>query len=247
MAADKTTTAVALTDDQRYLMVSNPNLIEALRENLGPNGSADKLDLPRLRVPAGGGLAWTVPTIEGPKPREYVEGVIISWSPVRAYWPQAIGDGGGNAPPDCSSSDGQIGIGTPGGACETCSFNQFGSKDAGGGTSNAKACREARGMLVLPQGELMPFYLPAPTMSIKTIKDYFMRLTSQGKPYHAVVTRFNLGQAQNKGGIVYSQIEPQWVRDLEDDERTALRAYRDAVVPAFTAAPRLTQSDFVGA
>lgn len=235
-------TAVTTTAPSGYLALAQPDLQVALRENLG-QGGVDVLDMPRLRVPAGGGLAWTVPTIEGPKPREEVIGVLMHWTPVRAMWLKDLGTGG-NTPPDCTSRDGETGIGDPGGDCATCPLNAFGS--AKGGSQTGKACREARGILFLPEGEYLPFYLPAPVMSIKPIKDYFMRLSSQAKPYWAVVTRLKLAQAQNASGITYSKIEPTFVRELTPEERAAISGYRDSILPAFNATVSLTAADVTG-
>ncbi len=242
--AAKESTAVTLTDDQRYLRVAAPELHQALAENLGTGGGTTPLDLIRLRVPAGGGTAWQVPTLEGPKNKDEVHGVVISWSDVRAYWPEALGTGGGGQPPSCTSPDGKIGIGDPGGECLTCPFNAFHTANSGEG--NGKACKEARGMLFLAEGELMPYWITAPTMSIKGLKTYFMQLASRGKPYHGVVTGLKLIQAQNAGKIIYSQIEARMVRELEPDEIAALEGYRKAVVPAITSQPVLTRADFMG-
>lgn len=239
---EETTSIVPAPASGGFLALAEPDLQLALRENIG-TGKGDVLDLPRLRVPAGGGLAWTVPTIEGPKPREEIVGVIVHWTTVRAYWASELGQGGGNTPPDCTSRDGEIGIGNPGGACDVCPLNQFGT--ARGGAANGKACREARGLLFLPEGEFLPFYLPAPVMSIKNLKDYFMRLASGAKPYWSVVSRLKLAQAQNNGGITYSRIEPAFVRDLTPDERNAIKGYRDGIVPAF-ANVELTAADVTG-
>lgn len=237
-------TELELTDAQRYLSVARPELRQALRENLGEGGGTSPLDLIRIRVPAGGGTAWQVPTLEGPKNFDEVRGVIIHWSTVRAYWPEALGQGGGNQPPQCTSSDGDIGHGNPGGDCDACPFNAF--QTANGGEGSGKACREARGLLFLGEGELMPYWLPAPTMSIKPLKSYFMQLASRGKPYHTVVTALKLIQAQNANKIVYSQIEPRMMRELEPDEIEAMEGYRVAVVPAITRVTVLTRADFAG-
>lgn len=241
----KSTTAVeVLPDSQRYLSVAKPELRQALAENLGSGGSTTPLDLIRIRVPAGGGTAWQVPTLSGPKNQDSVRGVIIAWSPVRAFWPDALGTGAGNQPPACTSNDGERGIGNPGGDCESCPFNAFHTANDGAG--NGKACREARGLLFLGEGELMPYYLPAPTMSIRPLKAYFMQLASRAKPYHSVVTELHLIQAQNATKITYSQIEPRMVRELDADEIAALEGYRAAVVPAITSRPILTRADFAG-
>ena len=239
--ATKSETTDLTVPEKNFLALADQDLRLALKENLGSGGTS-VLDMPRIRVPAGGGLSWTVPTLEGPKPREFMEGVIIHWTPVRAMWRKDLG-AGGNAPPDCTSRDGETGIGDPGGACDACPFNEFGS--ASGGTKSGKACREARGLLFLPSDSFLPFYLPAPVMSIKPLKDYFMRLASQALPYWGVVSKFGLEQAQNAGSITYSRIVPTFVRKLTPDERGAISAYRESILPAFNASATaaLTQDD----
>jgi hypothetical protein len=239
----ETTKAVATTPETGgFLSLANPDLQLAMSENLGPAGSTTLLDLPRLKVPAGGGLAWTIHTLEGPKPEAEIEGVIVHWTQVRAYWQSELGAGGGSAPPDCTSRDGEYGIGEPGGVCAECPMNQFNTAP---GNRPGKACREARGMLVAIEGQAMPMYLPAPVMSIKPLREYFMRLASAAKPYYGIVSSFKLEQAQNNGGVVYSRIVPGYVRDLSPEERKAIDAYRAAILPAFAANAVLRKSDLV--
>ena len=210
--------------------IGNPDMAVALRENLDPNGSV--LDLPSVRVPAGGMTLWTVDTLEGPQTVKEIEGVILHRANARAYWPKGLGEGG-DPVPSCASADGRRGIGTPGGDCSVCPFNQFGT--AKDGTAAGKACREAIALLVLVESQALPIRLVVPTMSMKPINAYFMRLASNGKPFHAVVSAFRLVQARNATGITFSTVEPRFVRNLSADERAGLEGYRAAVLPAFNA------------
>ena len=71
-----------------------------------------------------------IATLEGEESAKTVEGIIVGWRPARIYWKKGLNEGGGKLPPDCTSIDGFIGIGDPGGACATCPFSKFGSSSS---------------------------------------------------------------------------------------------------------------------
>jgi len=92
------------------------NLLEVLRDNVGEAG-IQALDLPRIKVTPGGSTIWLIATLEGEESTKTVEGVFLGWRNARIYWKKAMNEGGGKQPPDCTSRDGFVGIGDPGGAC----------------------------------------------------------------------------------------------------------------------------------
>ena len=172
------------------------NLAEAMASELsGMNISFD-----RVSVPAAGGLAYELP---GEMPGETdmakeFTGVILYHHPMFTYYRDTFS--GGNNPPDCGSYDGVMGTGDPGGRCDKCPLNQFGS-----GANGGKACKNKRRVYILREGELIPILLTLPTGSMREFSVYIKRLLTKGKKSSAVVTKFSLKKATNAGGIAYSQ------------------------------------------
>ena len=70
----------------------------ALSTNVGA-GALSEFDLPRIKMPAGGGLQWAVPTLEGEAMEPVIEGVIVLARDTRAYYSQPISKSGGSQPP----------------------------------------------------------------------------------------------------------------------------------------------------
>ena len=212
-------------NEPRYLPIEVDGFSwqEIVKENLGGQAPGT-FDLPRIRIPSGGGIAWTVPTLEGPDAMKELRGVIIKWQTMRAYWATAFEDSGAGTPPDCNSADGEWGKGNPGGNCATCPLNEFGS-----GKDNSKACKEVRMLFVLRFGDILPVAIPLAPMSIKPCKDYFMGLASEKRvPFYGVETVLTLEQAQNKGNIKYSKAKFGYGRALTSEEVAYVKQFREA-------------------
>src|SRR5262245_41332783 len=122
---------------------------EAVTTNLGDTITV--VDLERIRVPAGGGTAWTLQTLEGEKIEKELAGIIVGWRDTRAYWKVPM-ESDGNAPPNCSSIDARTGIGEPGGDCRRCRFAEFGSSSNGEG----QACKQVRQLFFLRPENVLP-------------------------------------------------------------------------------------------
>jgi len=200
MAKTETTTetAVALigTNDFRAVAVlgeTGENMMELMRENVGDQISI--FDFPKMTVPAGGGDIWMIPTLEGTKPEKEFEGVIVKRKSGKSYWEKSLDDVSETTPPDCASEDGLIGIGTPGGVCSTCPFNQYGSAPKGAG----KACKDKGDLVLLTKTGIMPMVIQVPPTSLKNLKQYGMLLLDAGKDISKVVTKFTL-TTETKGG-----------------------------------------------
>ena len=151
-------TALTVIEDGAYALMPAAEIQELLRENLG-NTKLDRQNLPQVKVPAGGGRAWDLGDDEPPV--QELVGVVIWYADTRLYWSKGIEDTGGETPPDCASADGIVGIGDPGGECESCPLNEWGSGKAGRG----KACNERRQLAILRPGELLPTMLSLPSAS----------------------------------------------------------------------------------
>ena len=170
----------------------------------------------RIKIPAGGGLAYEVPGEDPDSPDSVKEfkAVILYHHPINCYYEEEYT--GGNNPPDCGSMDGKVGIEAETGivkSCADCEFNKFGSAKNGG-----KACKQKRRIYLLREGEALPAILSLPTGSLGEFSKYVMRLLSKGKKTNGVVTKFTLKKAQNSGGINYSQAVFAVDRELTAEE-----------------------------
>ena len=201
-------------------------MVEAIQENLaGQNISAR--DLKKITVPAQGMTKWVVSDANGKE--EYVdelEGIIVHLQTPRAYWSQPL-DMSKRTPPDCSSQDGIKGVGEPGGDCNACPFNEWGSATTGRGTG--KACKEQRLLYVLFPEDFLPTVVQGPVTSIESLKKYFMDLSTR-KPtlrYKRVYTNMTLDKVE--GEFVYSRIHFSTTGEVEEELRDKLDRYTAAV------------------
>lgn len=190
--------------------------------------SIDVTDLDRIRVPAGGGLAWTVPTASGEDSVKNLEGVIVHVARRRAYWADPEPKG---TVPDCYSKDGVTGIGTPGGNCDSCPMNAFGTAvRPGGAAGRGKACKEMRLLFLLRPGENLPAVVVVPPGSLKGVKSYLLKLKA---PFWRLITRLTLTKAQSKDGIAYAQIKPEMVSDLGVEAAGPIKRFADQMRSLF--------------
>jgi hypothetical protein len=180
------------------------------------------MDFDKIKLPSGGALVWTVPGLEGPKYVNEIVGVIIAVKTMRGYWAQSIEDGGAGKPPDCASDGGVTGKGNPGGACADCALNTFGS--AGEGEAG-KACKEMRFVFMLQPETLLPSVVVLAPTSIKPMKQYLLRLSSQAIPYWGVQTALALEGAKNGQNIAYAKVSPKLVAKLSADEAMHVQGY----------------------
>ena len=211
-------TEIAVTGN--YTALRDFNLAEAMASEL--NGMNITFD--RVSVPAAGGLAFELPG-ELPGETDLAEeftGVILFHHPLFTYYRDSFA--GGSNPPDCGSYDGVYGVGDPGGRCDRCPLNQFGS-DPGGG----KACKNKRRLYILREGELIPILLTLPVGSMKEFAVYIKRLLAKGKKSSGVVTRFSLRKATNANNIAYSQVQFAVDRVLAPEEIPYISAMADQV------------------
>lgn len=181
----------------------------------------------RIKIPAGGGLAYEVPGDDPDSPDTVKEfkAVILYHHPISCYYKEEYT--GGNNPPDCGSMDGHIGIDAETGECKSCAeceFNKFGS-----GKNGAKACKQKRRIYLLREGESLPTILSLPTGSLGEFSKYVMRLLSKGKKTNSVVTKFTLKKAQNSGGINYSQAVFTVERELSKAELESVLSMSEQV------------------
>lgn len=179
------------------------------------------IDFPRIRIPPGGGTTFEVPSDEGTEPVKELVGVILDHYRVNAYWEGEYA--GTGTPPTCSALDAKTGIGKPGGNCDTCKLNAWGSNTKGG---RGKACKNIRRVYLLTEGEMLPYLLALPPTSLEDFNAYMRRLTSKHKvPYYGAISKAKLYRAQNKDGITYSAVAWSFVGALSPQDRAAMKNY----------------------
>ena len=124
---------------------------EAMNVNVG-DGGLNATDLERIKIPAGGGTAWTIQGLDGEEMLKELSGIIIAWRDTRAYWSVPMEESDGNMPPDCYSLDARTGEGKPGGNCHKCPNAEFGSGSKGEG----QACKLVRQLFLVREDNLLP-------------------------------------------------------------------------------------------
>lgn len=193
---------------------------------------ADEMDgltpsFERIKIPAGGGVAFEVPgdTLDSPDTVKEFEAVILYHQPINTYYKNKYD--GSNNPPDCGSMDGKLGLSSEGELveCASCPFSKFESAEDGKG----KACKQKRRLFLLREGEFLPIILTLPTGSLGEYSKYIMRIMGKGKKSNAIVTKFSLKKAQNSGGITYSQAVFSIVRDLSTEECLSIEKMSEQV------------------
>ncbi len=215
--------------DKKDLMIKEENFVMPVMDNniaqaMGEEMEGLPMTFTRVKIPTGGGLAFEIPgdDADNPEMAKEIIGVIVDHHPINAYWADKYS--GGNNPPDCSSMDGKIGVGTPGGNCKTCPYNQFGSDGAG------KACKNMHRIYILRSGEAFPLLLTLPPTSIKNFGDYVLkRVISKGYRTYEVITKITLKRAQNSTGISYSQAQFSLVAPLGTEEKEFMRRYSENI------------------
>lgn len=210
-----------ITADQGFAALANR---EVLNEALSDDCQGLEFSFDRVKLPAGGGTAFEIPSAESDEAEmvKDITGVIVYNHPAFAYYRDKYT--GGNNPPDCGSFDGVTGSGTPGGSCADCPFNKFGS-----GEGQSKLCKNKRMLYILREGELFPITMTLPTGSLKTFTNYVKSQLSRGRKLNQVVTRISLKKASNASGIAFSQAVFAFDRMLSPEERTAVSGVTETV------------------
>jgi len=180
----------------------------------------------RVKIPAGGGLAFEIPgdDPENPDVAKELIGVIVDHHLINAFWQDKYS--GGNTPPECSSMEGRVGTGTPGGSCKLCPLNQFGSGEGGLG----KACQNKHRIYVLRSGEFLPLLLTVPATSLKNLGDYALkRVLAKGHSLNQVITKITLKRDKNQGGIEYSCAQFTLVGALPEEKAQDICRYSQVI------------------
>ena len=195
----------------------------ALFDERMADGGLPILDLPRIRVASGGALAFRIDTPNGEELEKKLEGVIVAYRSTRVYWRSRSA---GKKPPDCSSADGFIGIGDPGGECARCQYARFGSgTKADGSPSGGQACKAVRQILFLLKGELLPHLLAVPPTSVKAFEQYTLSLLSSRARYWGAITEISLEKASNEDQIDYAKIAFRLGQRMDEETMRAFESF----------------------
>lgn len=224
-----------MSDEEKGLIKSyeqHPALVgsyqELVDENLGDEGLKPS-DLPMINIPTGGIKRWEVPSLGEPEMVKTIKGVIIHKQMTRAFWSKGIEEAEDTLP-DCMSRNGKTGEvineeewSDLGGDCATCPMNEWGSGKNGRG----KACTAKMQMYVLKEGTMLPNIISLSPTSIKPARDYLVNLVSYGKPYHTVITKFELETVKNDDGIKYSKAIISYEDDLPPETSKKVNEFRE--------------------
>lgn len=182
-----------------------------------------RLKFLRVKIPAGGTLQFEIPgdDPENPDYTKYLEGVILFNHASCAYWQDEKMDD--NTAPLCSSVDGKVGIGEPGGTCAVCALNRFGSGENGKG----KACKNMRILYLLRDGEYMPLQITLPPTSIKPFNDFYSAVfASRRRGTCGSIVQLGLKRVEN-GTNTYSVATFRKLYDFSGEELAQVKAYAD--------------------
>ena len=194
---------------------------EAFAVNIA-SGSITEFDLPRIK-PVNGEALWKIPTLEGHETAQSIEGVIAFARDTRAYYP---GKEIKNQPPDCSSLDGVTGISKAGinlgGECVKCPMAQWDSNHETG----AQACKQAKQLFMLRGTSMFLEVVSLPPTSLKAVRQFFLKLVTQGIQYYQCIIRIDLVEAKNAQQQVYGKAAMKFVRKLSADEIARASEFR---------------------
>lgn len=217
---------VAVIQPSEFAIISKHDEIdigELIEENLDGE-TLSPMDMGRITVPAGGVTVWQIETSSGTETQEFLDGIIVATAKTRSYWQKEMS--GEGEPPDCYSENGVIGIGDPGGLCETCKFNEWGSSPKEG--SKAKACKEMRNVFFLTNTSMLPFNLSVPPTSLRSFKNYARRLVQDARSINGVITRFGLVKDKSSTGFTHGVVTFDALTDLNAQEKQVIKAYKQS-------------------
>ncbi len=175
-------------------------------------------DLPRAKVPSGESKSFQIGDDD---PVKKIRGIIIVRQERRNYWEKSISEGGGNQAPDCSSRDGEHGVGVngpdsadnPTGLCANCPFSQW-AED--GENRVPPPCKPQEVMLILTEESAFPLVLTVPRTSMRESRNYVKRtlLAKKMKSPVEVVTEIGMKQEQNADKLTYNVLTFDIAEDL---------------------------------
>jgi hypothetical protein len=219
-----TTAAAATTDlairpadaDSRVgvLRYELPALQQLVQDTFGD--SSAPLDFDRIAMPTKGTVTFAILTPAGEQHPATMLGVVLAAQPKRAFWAEEYT--GGGVPPDCTSRDGVLGVGTPGGICRECPFSQF--DDDG----TPPACTETMDLTFVGLDDELPTILTVHKMSVKAVQQYKRSLRKYRMDLCAVITELGLQEGRYRNGKAFTKLTLRAVGVLSPAEQGRMRA-----------------------
>ena len=176
------------------------------------SGSITEFDLPRIKMASGTAL-WLIPGLEGDKTARSIEGVVVSARDTRVYY---ASKDAGNVPPDCSSMDGKIGVGQAWRRVRASARWRSGTPRRT--AARGRRASRSKQLFMLRGTSMLPEVVSLPPTSLKAIRQFFLKLATQGIQYHQCILRIELEKAQNAAGKPYGKAVLNFVRKLSPDE-----------------------------
>lgn len=214
----------ALTTPQEFILPGMMNNGFSA-EDIGDDFDGLRLSFQRIKIPGGGALQFEIPG-DNPEDPDYdktIVGVILYNHSANAYWP-AGSEYDENVAPFCSSYDGKTGQGLPGGACQFCEMNQYGTDPNGG---KGKACKNMRTLYILRSGEAMPVQLSLPPTSLGPFSDFVnMAFATRRRPTWSAIVEIGLKRVDN-GTNKYSVATFRKVGDFTQEQIPQIKQYVD--------------------
>jgi hypothetical protein len=228
--------------------------VDALLFNIEEAGGLKDSDLVKIKNPSGGALAWEVPTGVGDEViyEKKLRGIIIGKFSRRTLWKdKSVGSG---EVPVCSSNDMITGtvredeeggldipenisaLGTPGGDCSACYFNQWGTAtDGKGQQTRGKMCQESLTVYFLrtDKTDVLPVKLTIPGGSLSSFDAAVKKLPVR---WTKAIIEFTLAKAKNAAGTDYAQYQAEAVGELDDETAAELQTYGKMIQKAIDAA-----------
>ena len=194
--------------------------LAGVEQLLAPGEDIEELDLPRIKFPTGGDVAWRLP--DG-STAETFDGIVLARVLTKAWWAGEFrGEGD---PPDCTAPDNVKGVASAemremhgvGGICRDCPMHEWDSGQNGG-----RACKQVTNVFVAVEGFAMPLHLRLPPTSYKEYQTFAsaQQVAGRGghKALHCYVTRFGLRTKKSRGGQTFAYVAAQKARSLEATE-----------------------------
>jgi hypothetical protein len=229
-----TTSDIATSDiverPAEYPLVASPQVMQGVLQMIDDNFSQQRFDvlkLPRIRVLRDAAM-FQVETAAGLLTERILSGILGGFRTARVYWGDRPYNPTLKQPPACTSTDGFVGIGEPGGNCRDCPFAKFKTaRNADGSQGAGQACRELRQMLFLLPGQILPHRLDVSPTSLQLFEKYTITLLCGGIPYWAVVTKLSLEVGTTSTGMTIPRIQFLTEKRLNGEETRIMRPYHE--------------------
>lgn len=222
-------TNLVVADNKSIVFHNLEETRELMAENMGPGGFTLS-DFTRIKMPQGEALWFSVPDEHNKDvAASKLAGVIVYKRHTRVYWEKTRKQtGGAKVPPTCFSTDTITGIGQPGGVCDKCPLNLFGTaRDDFGNHTTGKACKEQTQMFMFRGNQVLPDMVVASPGSIKAVRDYGKILGGHGLHYWDVITEIALERMTNRGGQPYAHMVLSSLGTLSPEQKEISRHYHD--------------------